>query len=88
VSHDSVTIGVPVYRGERFLAETLLSIQRQTHATFQVIMSVDSPDPVCEEICAKFLDDPRFRMVVQPKRLGWVGNLNWLLSQATDGFWY
>jgi hypothetical protein len=27
-------------------------------------MSIDSPDPVCEAICAKFLDDPRFRMVV------------------------
>ena len=88
MSDDGVTIGVPVYRGERFLAQTLLSIQRQTHATFRVIMSIDSPDPVCEAICAKFLDDPRFRMVVQPERLGWVGNLNWLLSQATDGFWY
>ena len=83
----TVTVGVPVYRGERFLEETLSSIQRQTHADFQVIMSVDSPDPTCEAICARFLADPRFSMVVQAERLGWVGNLNWLLSQVSGEFW-
>ena len=84
---DTVTVGVPVYRGERFLEEALSSIQRQTHADFQVIMSVDSPDPTCEAICARFLADPRFSMVVQAERLGWVGNLNWLLSQVSGEFW-
>ena len=27
------------------------------------------------------LVDPRFRMVVHPERLDWVGNFNWLLQQ-------
>ena len=84
---ETVTIGVPVYRGERFLEETLSSIQAQTHAEFRVIMSVDSPDPACEAICARFLDDPRFTMIVQPARLGWVGNLNSLMSRVTGAFW-
>ena len=84
---DTVTVGVPVYRGERFLEETLSSIQRQTHADFQVIMSVDSPDPACEAICARFLADRRFNLVVQEARLGWVGNLNWLLRHVAGAFW-
>src|SRR4051812_40240705 len=85
---DQITIGVPIYRGERFLEETLHSIQRQTYKSFDVIMSLDTPDPVCEAICSKFLGDTRFRLVVQPERLGWVGNLNWLASHVTSGFWY
>ena len=83
----TVTVGVPVYRGERFLEETLSSIRGQTHAEFHVIMSVDSPDPICEAICARFLGDPRFSLIVQTERLGWVGNLNWLMSQVAGEFW-
>jgi GT2 family glycosyltransferase len=85
---DHVTIGVPVYHGEAYLAETLLCIQNQTHTDFDVLMSVDGPDPVCEEICSEFLRDERFKLVVQPERLGWVGNINWLMSQVTGDFWY
>jgi glycosyltransferase involved in cell wall biosynthesis len=83
-----VSIGVPIYRGERFLAETLHCIEAQTYRDFCVLMSLDGPDPACEVICRPFLDDSRFRLVVQPRRLGWVGHFNWLLSQAEGDFWY
>lgn len=83
-----VTIGVPIYRGEEFLEETLRCIQAQTHREFDVLMSMDGADPVCEKICTKFLKDPRFKLVIQPQRLGWVGNLNWLLEQVATEFWY
>jgi GT2 family glycosyltransferase len=83
-----VTIGVPVYHGEAFVAEALESIQNQSYREFEAIISMDGPDPVCEEICRQFLGDSRFRLVVQPERLGWVGNINWLMSQARGDFWY
>jgi hypothetical protein len=83
-----VTIGVPVYRGERFLEETLRSIQNQTYADFQVIMSIDGPDATCEAICNQFLEDSRFKMFIQSERLGMVGNLNWLQSRVDTEFWY
>ena len=83
-----VTVGVPIYRGAAFLAETLQSIQASTHRDLEVIMSLDGPDPVCAEICTPFLGDSRFRLTVQPERLGWVGNLNWLMKQAAGDYWY
>ncbi len=83
-----VTVGVPVYRGAPFLEETLRTIQSQTHRELEVIVSMDGPDRECEEICSDFLEDSRFRLVVQPQRLGWVGNLNWLMSQARGDYWY
>ncbi len=87
-SSEKVTIGVPVYRGEQFVEETLHTILGQTYSNYEVVISIDGPDPACEGICQPFLKDPRFRMVVQPQRLGWVGNFNWLLTQVTGDFWY
>src|SRR6478672_1352444 len=81
-----VTVCVPIYKGDRFLEETLRAIQAQTYPHFDVIMSVDGPDPVCEAIAASFLDDPRFKLFVQPQRLGWVGNLNWTMAQNDNPF--
>ena len=83
-----VTIGVPVYHGGRYLKETLRSIQIQTYQNIQVIISIDGPQPDSEIICKPFLNDSRFRLMVQPERLGWVGNLNWLMAQANSPFWY
>ena len=85
---ERVTIGVPVYKGEAFVADALRSIQAQTHADWQAIVSFDVPDARCEAVCRPFLSDPRFRLVVQPERLGWVGQLNWLMSQVSGDFWY
>jgi GT2 family glycosyltransferase len=83
-----VTIGVPVYRGELFVAATLRSIQAQTHREFLALISFDGPEPETEEVCRPFLKDSRFRLVVQPERRGWVGNINWLMSQVETPYWY
>lgn len=83
-----VTIGVPVYRGEQFLDEAVQSIRAQTHDDWQVVFSVDGPDQACEDLCRGYLADPRFRLTVQPERLGWVENIAWLQRQADGEFWY
>jgi glycosyltransferase involved in cell wall biosynthesis len=82
-----VTLGVPGYRGERFMAETLSSISAQTCPDFEVLISLDGHQPALEGVCQPFLEDRRFRLVVQPERLGWVGNLNWLMEHTTTPYW-
>jgi glycosyltransferase involved in cell wall biosynthesis len=81
------TFGVPGYRGEAFMAETLASLQAQSCADFEVLISLDGPGPALEAVCRPFLDDPRFRLVVQPERMGWVGNLNWLMERTSTPYW-
>ena len=78
----AVTVGVPVYRGERFVAETLRSLQAQTFGDFAALLSLDGPQPAAEAACRPFLDDPRFTLVTQPRRLGWVGNASWLMEHV------
>lgn len=81
-----VFVGVPVYRGGAFVAETLRSIQNQDHREFRVCISLDGEDGAAEEACRPFLADPRFEMHVQPRRLGWAANLNWLMNRCTSEF--
>lgn len=82
-----VTFGVPGYRGEPFMAEALASIRAQTCPDFEVLISLDGPAPSLAEVCRPFLSDSRFRLVVQPERLGWVGNLAWLMEHTTTPYW-
>jgi len=84
---ETVTLGVPAYRGAAYIAESLASVQAQTHEDLEVLISLDGADADTEEACRPFLDDPRFRLTVRPERLGWVGNFNWLVDQAATPFW-
>ncbi|BCW88985.1 hypothetical protein sos41_21400 [Alphaproteobacteria bacterium SO-S41] len=81
-----VTIGVPVYRGRDFIAETLRSISNQAFQDYSVLISVDGHDLESAELCQPFLEDPRFELVIQPTQLGWAGNVNWLMSRCTGAF--
>jgi glycosyltransferase involved in cell wall biosynthesis len=82
-----ITVGVPVYRGELYLAESLRSLQAQTFREFNVLISLDGPQPESESVCRPFLEDPRFRLTQRPERLGWVGNINWLMDQVQTPYW-
>lgn len=78
-----VTALVPAYQAAEFILPTLDSLSQQTRAGFDVIISVDLCEDetyaICRDYCA---DHPGFRVVRQEKRLGYVGNCNYLLSQA------
>ena len=81
-----ITVGLPVYKGADLIAKSLDCLQRQTFGDFEVIISVDGDDAETAAACRPFLVDPRFRMVVHPERLDWVGNFNWLLQQDLQEF--
>ena len=51
-----------------------------------MVISVDAADDESARACEPFLDDERFSLVVQPERLDWHGNLNWLLQRPLGDF--
>jgi len=81
-----ITVGLPVYRGANLIVKALDCLQRQTFRNFEAIISVDGNDEETARACLPFLADPRFRMVVHPERLDWVGNFNWLLQHDLKEF--
>ncbi len=83
-----VTIGVPVYQGKDDLPITLECLRTQSYANLDVLISVDAADRESAEACEPFLrGDPRFRMHVQPARLGWAGNTDWTMRQRRGEFY-
>jgi hypothetical protein len=77
---------MPVYNGTEHVAGALKCLQEQTFRDFEVIISVDGDDQATADVCRPFLADERFRMVIQPERLDWYGNFNWLLQQPLTEF--
>ena len=59
-----VSIGLPVYNGERFLSETIESVLAQTYTDFELIISDNGSTDHTKEICQEYvLRDQRVRFV-------------------------
>jgi glycosyltransferase involved in cell wall biosynthesis len=76
-SSPAVSIGVPVYNGERFLEELLTSLLNQTFADFEVIISdnasTDGTQRICEGLALK---DARFKYFCNEVNRGVAYNWN------------
>ncbi|BDE06287.1 glycosyl transferase [Vulcanimicrobium alpinum] len=72
-----VSIGLPVYNGERFLREAIDSILAQTFTDFELIISdnasTDATNAICLEYAAR---DPRVRYVRNERNMGASYNYN------------
>jgi glycosyltransferase involved in cell wall biosynthesis len=82
----AIFVAVPVFRGWDLVEETLRSIRDQEFQNFRALISIDGADERSAEVCSKYTDDSRFEMIVQPDRLGWAANLNWLMTQCDAEF--
>jgi len=81
--HATVTALMPAYQAGAFIQPVLDSLSAQTHADFSVIVSVDLCADDTYDICTRHAqNDPRFRVIRQDQRLGYVGNCNFLLNRA------
>ena len=52
----SVTVGIPVFNGERYLAEALGSLQAQDYTDFEAIIADNASDDGTQEIARSFVD--------------------------------
>ncbi|MCO6455845.1 MAG: glycosyltransferase family 2 protein [Pirellulaceae bacterium] len=72
-----VSIGLPLYNGQRYLEAALDSLLAQTLADFELIVSdnhsTDGSQRICERYAAR---DPRIRYERQPRNRGAVWNFN------------
>ncbi|MFZ5791295.1 MAG: glycosyltransferase family 2 protein [Pseudomonadota bacterium] len=83
----AITVCIPAYQAEPFLAETLASVRQQSHRDLKVLVSVDRSGDGTAAIARHFAqEDPRFEVLVQAERLGWLGNVNHLLDRVATPF--
>jgi glycosyltransferase involved in cell wall biosynthesis len=73
----TVSIGLPVYNGERFLESALESLLAQTFEDFEVIISDNASTDRTHEICQKYAAaDSRIKVARNGRNIGIVRNFN------------
>jgi glycosyltransferase involved in cell wall biosynthesis len=78
-----LSIGLPVYNGERYLAETLDAILGQTYEDYELIISDNASTDGTADICHSYESaDPRIRYVRQPQNIGAAPNHNFVVELA------
>jgi len=82
-----LSVGLPVYNGQRYLAEALDSLLGQSFTDFELIISDNASTDETEEICRRYAaKDPRIRYIRQPHNIGANPNHNFVLREARGEF--
>ena len=82
MSAPRIGVGVPVWQGAGFVAETIDCLLSQRDVAVGVSICIDGADRESERACRPFTSDSRVRIVVQPRRLGWGKNCAAALASA------
>lgn len=81
VTNPMITVGVPVYNGERYLEQTLQALRNQDCESYEVIIcdnaSTDGTEEICRRYCAA---DDRFSYLRNDRNRGVPFNWNRALS--------
>lgn len=72
-----VSVGVPVFNGERYLDDVLTGLRAQTFTDLEIVVCDNGSTDGTERICRGHVAaDPRVRYVRNPRNLGLAGNFN------------
>ncbi len=78
-----LTIGLPIYNGEKTIKKILDSILTQTFKNFILIISDNASIDLTENICQEYAKkDDRIQYIRQKKNIGLLNNWNFILKNA------
>ena len=93
-----LSIGIPVYNGEKFIKKCLDSLLLQTFSDFEIIISDNASTDLTSKICEEYRkQDKRILFFKQKYNTRMVANFNFVLQQAkgeyfmwasTDDVWH
>jgi glycosyltransferase involved in cell wall biosynthesis len=82
-----ISIGLPVYNGEKYIQNAIESLLDQTFMNFELIISDNHSTDNTELICLKFLEkDKRIRYIKQSYNIGPVANFRAVLEEAKSSY--
>ena len=78
-----LTVGLPVYNGQKYVAESIEALLGQTFTDFELIISDNASTDETGDICRGYeKQDPRVRYFRQPRNVGLAPNHNFVAEQA------
>ena len=70
-THPRLSIGLPVYNGEEYLAEAFDALLGQTYEDFELVVSDNASTDGTQDICRKYAArDSRIRYIRLPRNIG------------------
>ena len=79
----AISVGMPVFNGERYIAQSIQSVLDQTFTDFELIISDNASTDRTEEICRDFANvDSRIRYIRNADNIGAAKNYNQLVKLA------
>ncbi len=82
-----VTVGLPVYNGERYVAHAIESLLGQTFEDFRVIITDNASTDGTGEICKRYADqDPRVTYHRNATNIGMAGNYNLVFGMCRSRY--
>lgn len=82
-----VSIGMPVFNGEKYIRDALDSLLNQTFSDFELIISDNASTDSTEEICCEYASrDSRISYFRQTENNGAITNFQFVLDQARGEF--
>lgn len=82
-----VSLGLPVYNGERYLAQALECLLAQSFTDFELIISDNASSDATEQICREHAArDSRIVYYRQPENLGAIRNFNFVFEASSGEY--
>lgn len=82
-----LSIGLPVYNGENYVAEAIDNLLAQTFTDFELVISDNASTDGTREICEKYAaKDERIRYLRQPCNIGAAPNHNFVVQASRGEF--
>ncbi|MDF3150051.1 glycosyltransferase family 2 protein, partial [Streptomyces sp. T21Q-yed] len=78
-----LSIGLPVYNGEEYLAESLDALLGQTYEDFELVISDNASTDGTQDICRKYAaQDSRIRYLRLTRNIGAAPNHNYVFTEC------
>ncbi len=82
-----VSIGMPIYNGEKYLKEAIACLLNQGHSNFELIISDNASDDATQDLCLILAkNDKRIRYIRQKENIGPLANFQLVLSEASGKY--
>jgi glycosyltransferase involved in cell wall biosynthesis len=83
----TVSIGMPVYNGEKFIEQALDCLLEQTFTDFELIISDNASTDATESICRNYANrDSRIKYFRQDENLGALRNFQFVLDESVGEY--
>ncbi|MFF9901441.1 glycosyltransferase family 2 protein [Streptomyces longispororuber] len=81
--HPRLSIGLPVYNGEEYLAESLDALLGQTYEDFELVVTDNASTDKTQDICRAYAArDTRIRYLRLPRNIGAAPNHNYVFTRC------